>query len=186
MQPSDSTTDHSLEFLSTLPPTRGQSRLAFGIIAASVLVFFAILPFAKIQLPKIWAFIPLYQSALAVNDLVTAVLLFGQFAILRLRSLQVLATAYLFTALMAVVHALSFPGLFAEHGLFGSGPQTTAWLYMFWHSGFPLMVLFYSQLGSGRAARTGTGRTIALSAPWPRCWWSRWARSPPRAMICCR
>ncbi|WP_053073374.1 response regulator [Chromobacterium violaceum] len=164
MQPSDSTTDHSLEFLSTLPPTRGQSRLAFGIIAASVLVFFAILPFAKIQLPKIWAFIPLYQSALAVNDLVTAVLLFGQFAILRLRSLQVLATAYLFTALMAVVHALSFPGLFAEHGLFGSGPQTTAWLYMFWHSGFPLMVLFYSQLGSGRAARTGTGRTIALSA----------------------
>ncbi|WP_158677648.1 response regulator [Chromobacterium vaccinii] len=162
MQPSDSTTDHRLEFLSSLPPTRGQSRLAIGVIVVSTLVFLAILPFAKTQLPKVWAFIPLYQSALAVNDLITAVLLFGQFAILRLRSLQILATAYLFTALMAMLHALSFPGLFAEHGLFGSGPQTTAWLYMFWHSGFPLLVILYCTLSGG--VRAGTGRAIALPA----------------------
>ena len=29
---------------------------------------------------------------------------------------------------MAIVHALTVPGLFAPAGLLGAGPQTTAWL----------------------------------------------------------
>ena len=29
-------------------------------------------------------------------------------------------------------------------GLLGGGPQTTAWLYMFWHGGFPLLVIAYA------------------------------------------
>ena len=53
---------------------------------------------------------------------------------------------YLFTALMAVPHALSFPRLFAPDGLIGAGPQTTAWLYMIWHAGFPLAVIGYALL----------------------------------------
>jgi signal transduction histidine kinase/DNA-binding response OmpR family regulator/HPt (histidine-containing phosphotransfer) domain-containing protein len=104
-------------------------------------------------LAKVWAFIPAYQSALAVNDLITAVLLFGQFAIVRSRALLALASGYLFTACMAVNHALSFPGLFAEHGLLGAGSQTTAWLYMCWHSVFPLLVIVYAwQSGDHRAS----------------------------------
>src|SRR5258708_39165858 len=47
---------------------------------------------------------------------------------------------------MAASHALPFPGLFAEIGLPGAGPQTTAWLYMFWHGGFPLVVGAYALL----------------------------------------
>jgi len=57
-----------------------------------------------------------------------------------------LAAGYLFTALMAGVHTLSFPGLFAPTGLLGAGPQTTAWLYVFWHAGFPLAVISYALL----------------------------------------
>jgi signal transduction histidine kinase/CheY-like chemotaxis protein len=56
----------------------------------------------------------------------------------------VLACGYLFTGLMVIAHMLSFPGLFAEGGLLGAGPQTTAWLYMFWHGGFPLLVIGYA------------------------------------------
>ena len=89
-------------------------------------------------MPAIWAFIPSYQSALATNDLITAVLLYAQFGLLRSRALLLLAAGYLFTALMAVVHMLTFPGLFAPTGLLGATPQSTAWLYMFWHGGFPL------------------------------------------------
>ena len=37
-----------------------------------------------------------------------------------------------------------FPGLFAPTGLLGAGPQSTAWLYMFWHGGFPLFVAAYA------------------------------------------
>ena len=65
-------------------------------------LFLAAWPFAKVQLPKLDAFIPIYESALIINDLVTAVLLFGQFSILRSRAMLVLASGYLFTALLVV------------------------------------------------------------------------------------
>jgi len=61
-----------------------------------------------------------------INDLITAILLFGQFGILRSRALLVLASGYLLTAFMAVAHALTFPGLFSPTGLLGAGPQSTA------------------------------------------------------------
>jgi len=42
------------------------------------------------------------------------------------------------------VHALTFPGPFAPSGLLGAGPQSTAWLYMCWHGGFPVFVVAYA------------------------------------------
>ena len=65
---------------------------------------------------------------------------------LRSRALLLLASGYLFTAAAAIVHALTFPGLFAPTGLLDAGPQTTVWLYMVWHGGFPLLVLGYALL----------------------------------------
>jgi hypothetical protein len=93
--------------------------------------------------------------------LVTAFLLFGQYRILYTRALCVLGCGYLFTALTAAIHALSFPGLFSPTGLFGAGPQTTAWLYMFWHGGFPLFVIAYARLKDDRDAPRGTKTAIA-------------------------
>ena len=142
-------------FLSTLPAGRGERRLALAVVLVSAAIFIIAVPLAKVRLAPVWAFIPVYQSALVVNDLITAVLLFGQFAILRSRALCMLAAGYLFTALMAATHALTFPGLFSPTGLLGAGPQTTAWLYMFWHGGFPLFVGAYTLLkdeGQGHQA----------------------------------
>jgi signal transduction histidine kinase/CheY-like chemotaxis protein len=130
--------------LSLLPPGRGQRALALTVLLLSLLVFLGCVPFAKVPLGRIDAFIPAYQAALAINDLITAALLFGQFSILRARGLLLLACGYLFTAAMVVIHTLSFPGLFAPAGLLGAGPQSTAWLYMLWHGGFPLMVIAYA------------------------------------------
>ncbi len=45
-----------------------------------------------------------------------------------------------------VFHFLSYPGVFSETGLLGAGPQTTAWLYIAWHGGFPLFVIAYALL----------------------------------------
>src|ERR1700730_10765361 len=50
---------------------------------------------------------------------------------------------------MAVSHALTFPGLFSATGLLDAGPQSTAWLYVFWHGGFPLLVIAYAQCSDG-------------------------------------
>ncbi|HZR69350.1 MAG TPA: MASE4 domain-containing protein [Burkholderiales bacterium] len=132
-------------FLSTMPAEPRERRLALAVVVASLAVFAAAAPFARERLAAAWAFLPVYQSALVVNDLITTVLLLGQFAILRLRALLLLGAAYFLSALMAVAHALSFPGLFAETGLLGSGPQTTAWLYFLWHAGFPLLVIAYAR-----------------------------------------
>jgi hypothetical protein len=59
-------------FLSNLPAERRDRRLAFAVAGLSLLIFAATAPFARMKLPVIWAFIPLYESALAVNDLITA------------------------------------------------------------------------------------------------------------------
>lgn len=150
--------------LSTLPATDAQRRLALVVIALSGVMFLAVAPFAKVQLPQVWAFIPIYQSVLVVNDLITAALLFGQFRMLRSRGLLVLASGYLFTGFMAVAHALSFPGLFAPTGLLGAGPQSTAWLYMFWHGGFSLLVLGYALRKSEASAAAGPPRNPARIA----------------------
>jgi len=133
-------------FPSTAPPTSAERWLALAVVLASALVFLIAIPFAQVRLAELWAFIPIYQSALAINDLLTAALLFTQFSMLRSRRLLVLACGYLFTAGMVVAHGLSFPGLFSPAGLLGAGPQTTAWLYMFWHAGFPLAVIAYAWL----------------------------------------
>jgi len=137
-------------FLATKLAGAGERRLALGVVLVSLAIFAACAPFARTPLSPVPAFLPVYQSALIINDVITAVLLFGQYGILRSRALLVLACAYLFSGLMAAAHLASFPGLFAQGGLLGAGPQTTAWLYFLWHGAFPLMVIAYS-LHSGPA-----------------------------------
>jgi PAS domain S-box-containing protein len=161
------TDDTERGFLSTAPVRPADRRLAFAVIAVSALIFACAAPFAGAPLPKVPAFIPSYEAALAINDLITAVLLFEQFAKLRSSAVCALASGYLFTALMAVAHALTFPDLFAPGGLFDTGPDSTAWLYVFSHGGFPLAVIAYA-LGKDRDAASirhvGSVRTMFLVA----------------------
>jgi signal transduction histidine kinase len=138
--------DERRPFLATLPAERNERRLALGVTLISAAIFLSAVPFAKMPIGPVWAFMPIYQSALVINDVITAVLLFGQFAFLRSRGVLVLAAGYLFTALMAVSHMLTFPGVFAPTGLLGAGPQSTAWMFMFWHGGFPVCVVAYALL----------------------------------------
>ncbi len=149
-------------FLSTLPATARDRKIAFGVVAASAIFFAAALPFSRLQLPAIPAFVASYQSALAINDVITTILLLSQFSLLRSRALLILASGYLFTAIAAVVHALTFPNLFTESGLLNAGPQTAAWLYMVWHGGFPLFVVGYALLKDhgGHEIKGSVGSTI--------------------------
>jgi len=160
-------------FLSTMPATRSDRKPALVVVGVSAVLFACAVPFAGVPLTPVPAFVASYQSALAVNDLITAVLLFSQVAISRSRALIVLASGYLFTAMAAIVHTLSFPGLFAPGALFGAESQTTVWLYMVWHGVFPLLVLGYALLKAsendrkfGSSARSaGSGRWRAQPPP---------------------
>jgi PAS domain S-box-containing protein len=153
-------------FLSTLPATQRDRAAAVVAVGVSSVLFALAVPYAAVPLTPVPAFVASYQSALAVNDLITAVLLFSQFGILRSRALLLLASGYLFTAAAAFVHALTFPGLFAPAGLLNAGPQTTVWLYMIWHGGFPLLVLGYALLKDkeGGAKIRGSTTTAILGS----------------------
>ncbi|WP_244106226.1 sensor domain-containing diguanylate cyclase [Paraburkholderia phenazinium] len=131
--------------------------LPWAVALLSILVFLIAAPFAKTPLPQVPAFIPVYESALILNDLITSVLLFGQCVIARSRALGALACAYLYTSAIALLHMLSFPGLFSPTGLLNAGPQSTAWIYMFWHAGFPCFVIAYALLKDKKQPRAMNG-----------------------------
>ena len=133
--------------LATLPPDRTQKRLALTVVLAFLGVLFILArALSNVQLMPIDAFIPAYGTAMFVNDLITAVLLFNQFAILRSRALLAIASGYLFTAAIVIPWMLTFPGAFAAGGLLGAGLQSTDWLFNLWHAGFPAFVIAYALL----------------------------------------
>jgi PAS domain S-box-containing protein len=133
--------------ISSLSPSQAQKRLALGVVLALLVAFFVTAwPLSTIQPGRIDAFVPAYAMALFVIDSITAVLLFAQFSILRSRALLVIASGYLFTALIVIPWMLTFPGVFTRTGLLGAGLQTTNWLYILWHAGFPTFVIAYALL----------------------------------------
>jgi PAS domain S-box-containing protein len=162
----DGVVDEQPLFISTALANRRERRLALAVVLVSLIIFVGTVPFARLQLPQVPAFIPIYESSLIISDLITAILLFAQYHMLRTRSVLVLGCGYLFTAAMIVPHALTFPGLFAPTGLLGAGPQTTAWLYMFWHGGFPLLVTGYALLkgAEGETIRPRGSSRIAIAS----------------------
>src|ERR1700730_1761414 len=140
--------------LSTLSPSVAQRRLALAVVLA-LLVAFVITagPRGAIQPGRVDSFVPAFATAMFVNDLITAVLLFAQFSILRSGALLVIASGYLFTALVIIPWLLTFPGVFAPRGLLGAGLQSTNWLYILWHGGFPTCVMGYALLKDADPAK---------------------------------
>jgi signal transduction histidine kinase len=156
--------DYGAVGLINLPPTPQQKRSALVVIAVLATALACVAPFAATPLPRFAAFIPFLNAAILVTDLITALLLFAQFSLYRSRALLVLASTYLFTALIVVPHALTFPGAFSPTGLLGAGHQTTAWLYLFWHFGFPAGLLAYAFLKDGEAAMAASVRQTVVWA----------------------
>ena len=121
-------------------------------------------------LPARAAFANIYQSMDAIDtfktEALTAILLFAQFSILRVRAILVIASGYLFTAVILIPWILTFPGVFGSTSLIG-GVQSTVWLYVFWHAGFPMFVIGYALLKDADPGRQfwhgSVGAQIALS-----------------------
>src|SRR5262249_5062262 len=95
--------------LTAAPPSKRQIRLAIVVVAFFFVALIGTLPFKDVDLLHLSAFVPMLQVAITINDGVTSALLFSQFAITRRRSLLVLACGYLFTSLIVISYALTFP-----------------------------------------------------------------------------
>ena len=153
--------------VATLPPTLRQRQLAFVVVVVTLAAFGAVAPFASIPLPRIDSFIPTMMAIIFVTDLVTAVLLFGQFSATGSRALLVLASGYLFSSLIAIPFALTFPGAFAPTGLLGAGPQSAAWLSVSIRFGLAVATVGYALLTSGKHTKDSIE-----PSPRPAIFWS--------------
>jgi signal transduction histidine kinase len=163
---SDVLSDPGMMGLASMPPTSRQRWLAIAVVAALLVAFGVTAPFAETPLSRLDAFIPSIEVAIFVTDLITAVLLFAQFSIAGSRALLVLASGYLFTSLIVIPHALTFPGAFSPTGLLGAGLQSTGWLYYFWHFGMALALFAYAGLNG--VNRQNNMRSVSTASD--ICW----------------
>jgi signal transduction histidine kinase len=139
---------------SSLPPSPAQKRAATAFLLVLIIVFaITVRHLATIPLGRVDPFIAANATAMLVSDSLTAVLLLAQFSILRCAALLVMASGYLYTGLMVLLWLLTFPGMFAPAGLLGGGLPTMCWVYILWHTVFPVFVLSYALLKDGNAAR---------------------------------
>ena len=146
---SEGTARDELEYsVATTPSTARHRQLALFVVIAVVVAYLAIIPTAMTPLPWIDSFVPTTFAIIFVADLVTAVLLYAQFSATGLRPLLVLASGYLFSSLIVVGFALTFPGAFAPTGLLGAGPQSAAWLNALWRFGFATSIALYAVVRS--------------------------------------
>ena len=128
------------------PPDRRQVRVSLVVAGVQFAVYLLILPVRGVRLGEVNAFIPVVDAVMCLGDLITATLLYAQASVYRSRALSVLGAGYVYTALLFIPHALTFPGAFAPNGLLGAGVDTTAWLAFFRRSVFPIAVIVYAQL----------------------------------------
>ena len=76
--------ESDLALITTKPTGGREKRLALCALALSALFCSMTLPFVKVHLAEIPAFIPAYVSVLIICDLITSILLFSHYSVTRL------------------------------------------------------------------------------------------------------
>lgn len=139
--------DTSLPFtLASVPASHGQHAGAGVVTAFAFATTLALLPFASRPGPILPGFLLVNQTALLMAYGLGAWVLYAQFWRGQSLSLLLAATASLFTAGMMALQTASFPGVFGPGAtrLLGGGPETTTWLWTFWHIGPACLGLAYA------------------------------------------
>ncbi|GAB6842941.1 signal transduction histidine kinase [Methylorubrum rhodinum] len=148
-----------LATLATARPGRTQRLAAAAVSLAFGAVTLALAPIVSRQTPPMPAFVPVYQSALTVVYALTTYLFFAQYRRTRSVPLLVLGAGSLYVTLVVLLQLLSFPNVLVQGRLIGNGPDTTTWLWTFWHLGPPLFALPY-------AIMEGDGRSRSVRPEW--------------------
>jgi hypothetical protein len=100
--------DTGLRALTDYSPGRKANIVAVSVISVSLLMLAILGPIARRPVQQIDAFIPAYEAALAITDLITVFLLFGQFVREKSASLLILCCGYLFNTLTIICQALTW------------------------------------------------------------------------------
>jgi two-component sensor histidine kinase len=128
----------------------------------------AVLPVADLALPTIPAITPFVVGGIIVTELSTSFLLFVWFRDAGARPLLPLACAYLWSALMAGCHLMTFPdAILPGEVLFGTR-QSAPWTFQLWTNGYAGLtlasVILEASGGHRRVAAENVGRAIVVAA----------------------
>jgi len=137
-----------------------QTALGFALVL--LLACGVILPFRTLRLPRIATFIPVIDTVHFLFYGIIAVVLLSLASVLKSRALVALGAGYVFVALMAAAHGLTYPDTFSPTGLLGATPKTVTWLFFAWHMALPAAVILYAWL-----KETPQHRQPPLKAPGP-------------------
>lgn len=141
-------------------------RIVLWLSAGIFLGGLAILPIAHSRGPVMPHVSGVYGASAAMVYFATFWLLSGTH--LPPRAHRIIAAAYLYAGLMAMLHVLTFPGaLWQDQPIIGN-PNTVSWLFFAWRGGFPLFILwavFNQAAHKPDQAYDGEDRQEAQSGP---------------------
>jgi PAS domain S-box-containing protein len=149
-----------MENIATALAEPGERNVAFAVGATLVVFFAALLPFAGVHLTEVPAFVPAVFAAAALAQILTAILLFVQWRITGMAQLALLAIAFGVSALTGTAWLLTYPEVFAPHGLLGGAPHSTGWLFALEQFMFGALVIAYAMFD--RFPRTISRRDMRL------------------------
>ena len=119
----------------------GPARLLLLSVLPIAVVVLAVLPFATVRLGASSSFMPAMLALVGLLDVISAVLLVGQFRDSGDRRALLLGSAYLYSVTVGIGFAAAFPGVMSEASLIGGWPSAAPWLWTVWHTGFPLLLV---------------------------------------------
>ncbi|AEK63239.1 GGDEF domain-containing protein [Collimonas fungivorans] len=134
--------------ISASPATRQassrQRRRALWVCVGIVLGTLLLLPAAAVMGPRVPAFLPSYQTATVVAYIIITYLIFAHYRATRTLDLLYIGAACFYCAGIFLLQFLALPDMFLPQGALLGGPQTTIWLWFFWHAGLALGILAYA------------------------------------------
>src|SRR5262245_60567757 len=122
------------------PPAHSAFTISIAFICTYAIFALAVIPFAENPGPKVPAIILLFAATVLATELPTSLLLFVRFRANPHWSLLILGSAFLYSALMVVLHVLTFPGaVLTDQTLIGGSRQASSYIFVFWVIGFALL-----------------------------------------------
>ena len=147
--------------ITTMPANARQYKIAFRGFAI-LLVVVGIVMLANIRVARVDAFVSVTQIVMCITDLLTAAFLFAQYSVQPHRALLALASGFVFSGLFAFLHTLAFPGAYGPGVVIGDELSSSGWLFLFWHTTFPLAAIAYTLSKDVGQPANGSGRSIAV------------------------
>lgn len=147
------------------PFNRRQVRFSLALIGLLVLASLPVLFVRNLRLPEVDAFMPTVDAIMFIGEVITATLLYAQASVFRARALVMLGGSYLFTALLLLPHALTYPGAFSPNGLLGAGLSTSAWITYLRQMAFALGIILYVRAKTASPAERAETEARAPNIP---------------------